>query len=90
MSRRQHRERRVASAVRQLGWRDLRNPYPPMEPLSADQLEAIIDGALEVLETYGMRFLEPESRTLMRRAGAQVDESTMMVRIDREIGRAHV
>ena len=85
MSRRQHRERRVASAVHQLRWRDLQNPYPPMEPLSTDQLEAIIDGALEVLESYGMRFLEEQSRALMRAAGADVDETTMMVRIDRAL-----
>ncbi len=83
MSRRPQRERRVASAVHQLPWRSLRNPYPPIEPLSADQLEAIIDGALEVLETYGMRFLEPESRQLMRLSGASVDEDSMMVRMDR-------
>ena len=83
MSRRPQRERRVASAVHQLPWRSLRNPYPPIEPLSADQLEAIIDGALEVLETYGMRFLEPESRQLMRVSGASVDEDSMMVRMDR-------
>ena len=85
MSRRPHRERRVASAIHQLPWRRITNPYPPMAPLSADHVEAIVDGALEVLETYGMRFLEAESRQIMRAAGAQVDEASMMVRMDRAL-----
>jgi trimethylamine--corrinoid protein Co-methyltransferase len=87
MSRRAHRERRTAAGVRQLPWRQIANPFAPMEPLSADHVQAIIDGALEVLESYGMRFLEPASRVLLARAGAQVDEDSMMVRLDRGLVR---
>jgi len=87
MSRRVHRERRSVAAVRQPPWRQLRNPFAPLEPLSRDQVEAIIDGALEVLETAGMRFLEPRSRALLGRAGANVDEDGMLVRLDRALVR---
>jgi trimethylamine--corrinoid protein Co-methyltransferase len=73
----------VVSAVQQLPYRHLVNPYAPIEILSADQVEAIIGAALTILETRGMRFLEPGSRKLLSAAGADCDESTMMVRFDR-------
>jgi trimethylamine--corrinoid protein Co-methyltransferase len=77
------RVRRVVAAVQQLPFRHLANPYAPIEILSADQVEAIIGAALTILETRGMRFLEPGSRKLLRAAGADCDESTMMMRFDR-------
>lgn len=87
MARRSHRSKRVASAVKQLPWRSLVNPYSPIEILSADQVETIIDAALGVLEGQGMRFLNAESRTILAKAGAMVDESTRMVRFDRDLVR---
>ncbi|MGB5132166.1 MAG: trimethylamine methyltransferase family protein [Steroidobacteraceae bacterium] len=83
MNRRGGRARRVASAVNQLPFGQLVNPYAPVEVLSADHVEAIIDAALTILETCGMRFLEDSSRQLLRMAGAQCDETTRMVRFDR-------
>ena len=73
----------MVSAVRQLPFGQLTNPYAPIEVLSADHVEAIIDAALTILETCGMRFLEDSSRQLMRAAGAECDEATRMVRFDR-------
>jgi trimethylamine--corrinoid protein Co-methyltransferase len=87
MSRRAHRERRSPAGVRQLPWRSVRNPFPPLAPLSDDHVATIIESSLEVLESCGMRFLEPASRALLRRAGAHVDEDTMMVRFDRAMVR---
>ena len=56
MNRRGGRAKRVAAAVRQQPFARLANPYSPIEVLSADQVDAIIDGALTTLETRGMRF----------------------------------
>lgn len=83
MTRRSGREKRVVSAVRQLPFGRLVNPYSPIEVLSADHVEAIIDAALTILETRGMRFLEEGSRQLLRAAGAESDETTRMMRFDR-------
>ncbi len=83
MARRNHRSKRVASSVKQLPWRTVTNPYSPIEILSADQVETIIDAALGVLEGQGMRFLNDESRRMLAEAGASVDDSTRMVRFDR-------
>ena len=85
MTRRKKRARRVANQIEQLPWRDVVNPYAPTEVLHDEQLERIIDGALTVLETQGMRFLESSSRKLLQQAGADVDEATKMVRFDRDL-----
>jgi trimethylamine--corrinoid protein Co-methyltransferase len=82
MARRSHRKKRTANAIRQLPWGDVVNRYAPIEILSADQVETIIDTALQVLATQGMRFLEPSSRKMMQEAGADVDESEQIVRFD--------
>jgi len=87
MARRSQRKKRVANAIRQLPWGDVVNPYAPVEILSADQIEAIIQTSLKVLATQGMRFLEPASRQMMLAAGADVDEDDMIVRFDPDLVR---
>ena len=87
MTRRGHRKRRKANQIRQLPWREVTNPYAPIEILSDDQLETIIETALQVLAAQGMRFLEPSSRETMRRAGADVDETNQIVRFDPDLVR---
>ena len=88
MTRRNRRKKRVANQIRQLPWRDVVNPYAPSEILSQDQVETIIDTALGVLATQGMRFLEPSGRDLLAKAGAQVDGE--IVRFDPDFVRESV
>ncbi len=85
MTRRSRRTRRVADEIQQLPWRSIVNPYAPIEILDAEQLETIVRASLKVLETQGMRFLEPGSRKIMQKAGADIDETNKMVRLDREL-----
>ena len=85
MARRRHRAKRVANTIEQLPWRDVVNPYGPTAVLSNEQTERVIDGALTVLETQGMRFLEASSRKQLAIEGADVDEATRMVRFDRSL-----
>ena len=82
MARRSHRKKRVVNAIQQLPWRDVVNPYAPIEILGGEQIETIIQTALAVLKTQGMRFLESHSRAMMRKAGADVDEANQIVRFD--------
>lgn len=81
--RRGGRERRTAGGIRQLPFSRLVNRYSPIEILSADQVETIIDGALKVLEGRGFRFLEPASREILRRAGAEAIDDAGTMRLDR-------
>lgn len=85
MARRRHRQKRVANAIEQLPWRDVVNPYGPTAVLGDEQLERIVDGALTVLEEQGMRFLEVGSRRQLAAEGADVDDDSMMVRLDRNL-----
>ena len=64
---------RQKAAFVQLSWRRLASPYPPMEIVSADQIEAIHEASLQVLEEIGMNFLLPEAREILRKAGAEVE-----------------
>ena len=77
------RRRATAASTAGFPWRQLRNPYPLMEILSEDQVEAIHEASLEVLEEQGLRILFDEARVLLRAAGAEVDEATRRVRLDR-------
>jgi trimethylamine---corrinoid protein Co-methyltransferase len=85
MPRRGHRGKRVVNAISQLEWREVVNAYGPIEVLDEEQVQTIIDGALHILETKGMRFLEPGSRARLAAAGADVDEDALMVRFDRSL-----
>jgi trimethylamine--corrinoid protein Co-methyltransferase len=82
MTRRGHRKKRIANQIRQLPWRDISNPYAPTNILSNDQVDTIIETALQLLATQGMSFLEASSRELLRAAGADVDEQKRLVRFD--------
>ncbi|MEM9199139.1 MAG: trimethylamine methyltransferase family protein [Pseudomonadota bacterium] len=76
------------SAARDINYRSLTNPFPPMAVFSDDRVEAIHDAALQVLETLGIRVLLAEARTLFRQGGAIVDEDSLMVCIGREMVEA--
>ena len=46
---------------------------PPVEVLSADQVEAIHQASLRILRDIGMKVLDPETRAIYENAGASVD-----------------
>jgi trimethylamine--corrinoid protein Co-methyltransferase len=58
-------------------------PFPPLRLISDDEIEAIHQSALTLLEQIGMDVLNPEARDLYRSAGAKLDGER--VRIGREI-----
>lgn len=70
-------------ALPQKPFRQPRLPYRPVDAISADELEAIHDASLTVLEEIGMDFLHEEARAILKRAGADVDAGSERVRIDR-------
>ncbi len=77
------RARRPLAAIRQLPWHRLVNPYDPLRVLSADQVEAIHEASLGILEELGVEFLLPEALDHLRRAGADVEKGSPLVRFDR-------
>ncbi len=77
------RGRRAAGGIAQLPWRDVTNPYPPLQVLSADQLEAIHLTSLRILEELGIEVMSPRALAVLSAAGASVDADTGLVRLDR-------
>ncbi len=83
--RRSRDQRPLGAAL--LGRPPLRNSFRPIEVLTRDQIEAIDDASLRLLEEIGIEFMGAAARALLRRAGAAVDEATGLVRIPRELVR---
>jgi trimethylamine--corrinoid protein Co-methyltransferase len=68
----------------------LENRFPPIEVLSAEQVERILDAAFQVLEEGGLEIRSAAARAAFRNAGALVDEETQMVRLGRDLVMAHL
>ena len=68
--------------IDQLPWQHLETPYPPVEILSADQVEAIHLASLRVLEETGMEILGDAALDAYAAGGADVDRGTKRVRFD--------
>ena len=83
-----HRAGAAAQAERSSRYRNLVNPFEPIRIFSADQIASMHAAALDMLERFGMRVLSASGRALLRQAGAAVDESSQMVRLDAALVRA--
>jgi trimethylamine--corrinoid protein Co-methyltransferase len=84
------RRRRGPGGPQPLPWRTVVNRYPHLEVLSADQVEAIHQASLDLLENQGLRVLHDGARGLLAEAGATVDGDSQMVRFDRAMVMEHV
>jgi trimethylamine---corrinoid protein Co-methyltransferase len=86
-SRRRPSSADVSHAVfdRTRSYRHLRNPFEPLKVFSDDQVAAMHETALVMLETQGMKVLSADARIIYRQAGAEVDETTQIVRLGREL-----
>jgi trimethylamine--corrinoid protein Co-methyltransferase len=77
------RARAVAARVEQRPWKIPENPFPPLSAVSDDELEAIHQAALSVLEEIGMEVLDAEAREILKLGGAEVAPSSTRVRLPR-------
>ena len=68
-----------------LGMPPLRNHMKPLEILSQDQLMAIHEASLKLLEETGVEFMGPAARQKFRQAGASVDDASGLVKIPRAL-----
>jgi trimethylamine--corrinoid protein Co-methyltransferase len=79
-----HRRRRAADIVQQ-PWMQMKNPLPRARLISDDEVEALHEASLTILETIGVRCAVKEARDLLASAGAIIDESDNRVRVGRDI-----
>ena len=66
-------------------YRQIRTALEPVNLLTADQLETVHLASMRILEEIGIEFMGEKARRLFRDAGADVDDDTGRVRIDREL-----
>lgn len=84
--RRRGRERTdVSSAPVQVPWKQPRRQFAPVDLVGEEQVEAIHQTSLQILEEIGIDFLDSEARRLLGEAGARVDPDSERVRFDPEL-----
>lgn len=69
--------------LRQLPWRQVTNPYRPIDVLTEAQIESVHRASLRILAETGIDFLHPDALGLLGAAGAKVDDQR--VRFDTEM-----
>src|SRR5947208_13917111 len=72
----------AAPEPRSTRYRNLVNPFEPVRIFSDDQVASMHRAALDILEHQGMRVLSARGRSVLRSAGAPVDDSSQMVRLE--------
>lgn len=85
---RRGRERKDrAGGPAQLPWARVFNPFPPLDLLRPEQLDAIDETAFTILEEIGLDFLSTEAMPVLAHGGATVEPGSQRVRFDREVIR---
>lgn len=75
--------RQAADMVPQLPWRHVENHFRPMEVLRPEQLDAVHDYSMRILEEFGIELMNAEACSILENAGAEVDHATGVVRMER-------
>ena len=68
---------------RSAAYRRLVNPLIRQPVFSDDRVDAIHETALKVLEELGIKVLNKQARDRFKKAGAEVDDDSWMIRLDR-------
>ena len=72
-------------AIRQLKWQIPVNSDAPTEPFDSDQVHAVHDAAMRILEEIGIEFLNREARGILEEAGCEISKDGTNVRMDRAL-----
>lgn len=80
--------RRKSTDIKQLPWRQIVNPFNPLQIISEDEVEAVHEAALHLLSEVGVRCPVPEAQALTQKAGARIDTDNHRVRLGRDIVEA--
>ncbi|MBT4932422.1 MAG: trimethylamine methyltransferase family protein [Rhodospirillaceae bacterium] len=82
--------RESGESFQQLPFRQPQNPYQPFNIISDDEVEALHNKSLDVLEELGINFLLEEARDILKAAGADVRPGDPCVRFDRGLIEASI
>ena len=76
---------RGGGTIPQLPWTRIVNPHAPLELANEEQIEAIHDTSMRVLSELGIRVMGARVMDLFEAAGAIVDRSEKVIRIDESL-----
>ena len=77
------RQKRAETPLLRLPFQPMRNPMPPMEVIRPDQLEQLHAASMRILEDIGLSLLDPETLSILEKAGARVDHAGQHAWLDR-------
>ncbi len=77
------RSRETGPSIRQLPWRQVKNPHGPLPILDPEGVERIHEASLRVLEELGIELWSESARQLFAEAGATIDGE--VVRVGRDV-----
>ncbi len=75
----------AASRFEQPPFRQLKNPFKPVDIVSEDELESIHLASMEVLRDIGIEVLHNGARKIMKDAGADVRDGSQLVHFDPDL-----
>ena len=78
-------DRHAAGRISQIPFGPLINSYPPLAPLTPEQVEQIHFASLEVLRDSGIEVMSREVRDRFAKEGALIDHEREIVRADPEL-----
>jgi trimethylamine--corrinoid protein Co-methyltransferase len=81
----ERRASRKRLPIENLPSKPLRNFMPPVQMLRTEQVEQLHDASMRILEDIGVVFMDAEALSLWEGAGATVDRSRQLVRVDRAL-----
>ncbi|MDB4826309.1 trimethylamine methyltransferase family protein, partial [Gammaproteobacteria bacterium] len=84
-ARKERRASRSGAGISQIGFGPLNNRYPPINPLSEEQVEEIHNASLCLLRDSGIEVMSASVRAQFSREGASVDDDTGIVKVDPEM-----
>lgn len=61
------------------------NPFPPVNPMTPEQLAKVHDVSMRILEEIGIEVMSADARRRLKAAGAGTDEASGIVRMDRAL-----
>ena len=79
-----NRKPRTSGAIAQREWKQLHHRRPPIEVLSADEVQAIHGAAQQILEEVGMTVLSEQAQQRYEEFGFDVNRADNRVRFDRK------
>ncbi len=74
--------------IPQLPWQDVINPYPPMQILDEEQMNAIHKTSMRILSELGIRVMGDDVMDFFQAAGAIVNREENVIRLDESIVNA--